>query len=304
MLKSFVGLFLPHHGNNHRPKILHHPSLLALIGLLFVAQASITLIQTKAPQILGYASQIPAQLIIDLTNQKRQQAGLSRLKTNPQLSDAARRKAANMFAKDYWAHNAPDGTKPWKFILAAGYNYLHAGENLARDFSNAESVVEAWMNSPTHRDNLLSPRYQDIGVAVVDGRLSGTETTLVVQMFGTLLAAKNENTTALVQAASTNTPPTSSVPRSLDEVGPTPTPFPTPTPQVLTGSTPPLFNTYQVTRAVSLAFILLIITVLGLDWLIAWQKGLIRLSGKNWAHLTYLGFILLLIIIIKQGLIL
>ena len=65
-----------------------------------------------------------------------------------------------MIAKNYWAHNAPDGASPWSFFKNVGYRYLYAGENLARDFGDSASVVNAWMNSPTHRDNLLSGRYR------------------------------------------------------------------------------------------------------------------------------------------------
>ncbi|MCG2685812.1 CAP domain-containing protein, partial [Candidatus Parcubacteria bacterium] len=72
----------------------------------------------------------------------------------------------------------------WYFIVGVGYDYLYAGENLAKDFSHSSGVVDAWMNSPTHRENLVNPRYEDIGLAVVNGTLNGVETTLVVQMFG------------------------------------------------------------------------------------------------------------------------
>ncbi len=300
MLKTFIRLFFPHHSNNHRSKLLHHQSLLFLIGLLFLSNAALQLIQLKAPQILGFASQIPPQRIIELTNQNRTAFGLPALVLNERLSDAARRKAAHMFTKNYWAHNSPDGTKPWSFILAAGYDYLHAGENLARDFNNSESIVEAWMNSPSHRDNLLNPRYVDIGVAVVDGQLTGGETTLVVQMFGTpqtsapQVSSDSNNTSTLVLSeivtvASAATPSEEVISRFND---------------VPTESTFPLFDTFQVARSISLAFAFLIMLTLAVDWLIAWQKNLIRISGRSWAHLTFFGFIAILLIIIKQGLIL
>jgi hypothetical protein len=64
------------------------------------------------------------------------------------------------------------------------YNYTYAGENLAMNFSEAEDALSAWLASPTHRDNILSQNYEDIGVAVVVGEINGTETTLVVQLFG------------------------------------------------------------------------------------------------------------------------
>lgn len=308
MLSNFVHLFLPHHSNNHKPKILHHQSLLFLTGLLLFAHAGLNFLQIKAPNILGYSSQIPPQKIVELTNQRRAALGLSQLTVDDRLSDAARRKAADMFNKNYWAHNAPDGTKPWSFVLAAGYSYLHAGENLARDFTNPENVVDAWMNSPSHRDNLLNSRYQNIGVAVVDGQLTGTETTLVVQMFGTPQQAapkvtqESNSVVAPVMAAQT---PQEEVQEVKDEVKEEVlvqvTPIPTP---IAIEEATPVISTFQASKAISSAFILLIVLVLIIDWLVAWQKNLIRLSGRNWAHLTYLGFVAILVIIIKQGLIL
>ena len=86
-----------------------------------------------------------------------------------------------MFSKDYWAHNAPDGTTPWVFIKNTGYNYIYAGENLARGFNSASDVINAWMNSPEHRQNVLSPNYQNVGFAVATGTLSGEDTVLVVE---------------------------------------------------------------------------------------------------------------------------
>jgi hypothetical protein len=106
------------------------------------------------------------------------------------LEQAALKKAQDMFAKNYWAHYAPDGsTTPWKFILAAGYVYKYAGENLAKDFDTSTSVMSAWMASAGHRANIVSKNYKDIGMVAVSGTLSGEETTLVVQMLGSTLGA-------------------------------------------------------------------------------------------------------------------
>jgi len=112
-----------------------------------------------------------------------------------------------MFAKDFWAHIAPDGTTPWKFILDSGYKYLYAGENLAKDFQTSDDVVAAWMASKMgHRENILNTHYNEIGVAVVNGTLGGFQTTLVVQMFGsTAVAAGGSEVSA---APSTQPAPT------------------------------------------------------------------------------------------------
>jgi len=129
---------------------------------------------------------ISPETLINLTNQQRQAAGLQPLNESPALDASATAKAQDMLARDYWAHFAPDGTTPWSFMSQAGYQYRHAGENLAMDFSTDDDVMTGWMNSPTHRANVLGD-YRDVGIAVVQGTLLGEQTTLVVAHYGTPL---------------------------------------------------------------------------------------------------------------------
>ncbi len=274
MASNPLHLFLPHQHNNFKARLLHHHSLLVLLGIFIMAQSAISIFHTANPNVLGYASQISPTAIVELTNRQRQAAGLNTLKENKLLDEAAAAKAADMFARDYWAHNAPDGTEPWSFVLGSGYSYLHAGENLARDFRDPDSVVTAWMKSPSHKANLISSKYRDIGVAVVDGKLNGVETTLVVQMFGTSQSA---------------TPSVAS--RNISVV-----------PQVFAGEA--RISSFDVSRSISLAFAILIIFTLAFDWLIVWRRNIIRISGKTWAHLTYFLTLLAILILLKQGLVL
>lgn len=188
LLETIAHLFHPRRSNNHRPKLLHPE---ALIGLLFIAVGGYMLIQSTnhvgLPRglVLGYASNISTTQVVELSNKERESAGLSNLTLNTQLSAAANAKAQDMFAHQYWAHTSPTGREPWDFIHESGYRYRVAGENLARDFMETPEMVSAWMASPTHRANIMNAKYSEIGVAVVNGMLNGTETTLVVQMFGT-----------------------------------------------------------------------------------------------------------------------
>lgn len=133
---------------------------------------------------MSYATNIDKDTIIQLTNQERTSRGIGALKESPQLDSSASQKAADMFAKDYWDHFAPDGTSPWYFFKQAGYNYSWAGENLARDFQTSSGTVAGWMASPGHRDNMLNTNFTDIGIAVVNGTLGGEQTTLVVEHLG------------------------------------------------------------------------------------------------------------------------
>jgi hypothetical protein len=157
--------------------------------------------QNHLGNILGYASDISVSEVIRLTNQERAKSGLTQLQINSELSNAAAGKARDMFEKQYWSHTSPSGTEPWDFITGAGYSYRVAGENLARDFSNTSSMVQAWMTSPTHRDNIMHPRYQEIGIAVVNGSLDGVETTLVVQMFGAPKVVAVDPAPSIVESA-------------------------------------------------------------------------------------------------------
>lgn len=185
MFKFLKHLFLPHEKNNHRAKIIHNSSLATILSLFLILNFAWYFVSSVRPDILGVSYSISESELLTLVNQERIERGLAPLTLNPQLSDAARRKAADMLEKNYWAHFAPDGqTSPWGFIRAAGYNYIHAGENLARGFTDSQSAVNAWMSSQTHRDNLLADKYKDVGFAIVPGTLTGEETVLIVEMFG------------------------------------------------------------------------------------------------------------------------
>lgn len=157
---------------------------LANLILILLIVSRISTLKNHDLHILGFATDINTNDLLVQTNTQRQQNGLSALTYNNVLSNAAYQKANDMFDDDYWAHVAPDGKTPWDFIISNGYKYTYAGENLAKDFSKSSSVVSAWMNSPSHRANILNPNYTEVGFAVVNGNLNGEETTLVVQMFG------------------------------------------------------------------------------------------------------------------------
>lgn len=177
--KSF---FVPTKENHQKPYLLSKVAIIFYTFVLVFVNSFGGLIGLSEVE----ASSITPENIIALTNQERLGYGLNTLSTNAQLSAAALAKANDMFEKQYWDHFGPNGESPWQFIRAAGYNYVYAGENLAKGFRTAEGVHEAWMASPTHKANIVSGNYKDIGVAVVEGELLGKQTTLVVQMFGNL----------------------------------------------------------------------------------------------------------------------
>lgn len=283
MANPFTILFAPHPHNNHKAKILQPRSVVILIGLFIMGRSIVDITVGLKPGILGYASQIDPDKVIQLTNNERLNAGVSIVKENTQLDQAALAKATDMFENNYWAHVSPTGTEPWYFITASGYKYQHAGENLARDFSNPTDVVKAWMASPTHRQNLLDAKYKDIGVAVMDGTINGVETTLVVQMFGS-------TQTSVAKIASTevsNTAYAQEAPQTQVKAAPSPEVSP-----------------MDLSRAWSLAFVVLVLFALSLDWIFVLRYNIVRISGKTWAHLTYFIGLAIILIIIRQGIVL
>ena len=305
-MKSFLRHFLlPHHTNNHRPKILHHDTLLALVLLLlslFLVQQPL---QKNFPSVLGISSNISVQELLTLTNQRRQENGLSALQLNPQLSEAAAQKAQDMFAKNYWAHIAPDGTTPWYFIKNSGYDYLYAGENLARGFSTSPEVVDAWMASPSHRENMLSPNYNEIGFAISSGSLTGSETVLVVEMFGTPYLANEKQTTPEIAGAVTVPSPTDSIipTVTLDQTAVQPN-------EANSGSVvaaiknEPLIDSQSWTRNIVFFLLCLFIGVLVVDLIVIERKQIARVVSHNVDHIIFLLMILIVVIMIGKGLIL
>jgi len=135
----------------------------------------------------AFASDITAENITYLLNKERVYHGLSPFNVDIDLNHAAKNKSKDMLNRNYFEHYAY-GLTPWDFINNAGYKYLYAGENLAMDFQTSEGMVNAWMNSPLHRKNILSEDYEDIGIGIVKGVFvengQEKETIVVSNMFG------------------------------------------------------------------------------------------------------------------------
>lgn len=128
--------------------------------------------------------------VITLTNEERAKAGLPKLLKNAELTRAAEAKVDDMFAKQYFEHESPDGKGPSDLATASGYEYILVGENLAfGNFTDDAALVLGWMNSPGHRENILNSKYQEIGVSVKQGIFQGKKTWLAVQEFGTPLSS-------------------------------------------------------------------------------------------------------------------
>ncbi len=192
MLKTIIQkihlFFIPHQKNGYKPHVLRHSTLWLYSFLLLAAKVGVLLVMFFVYPSPAEFSTITANRILELTNRARGEYNLPTLKMSDVLNQAAQKKAQDMILNDYFAHNSPQGASPWHWFKEVGYNYTYAGENLAMNFVDAENALRAWLDSPSHRDNLLGKNYDDIGVAVVLGKINGQETTLVVQLFGTSFA--------------------------------------------------------------------------------------------------------------------
>lgn len=183
--RKLRNLILPHEENNYHPHATRHYFFFAYALIaIFMNLLIFPLLGIKVET--AYAHSIQADELIQFANESRESSGLKPLKSNDELVEAAKKKGQNMFEHNYWAHFGPNGESPWDFIKESGYLYSFAGENLAKNFSTSLDTHNAWMNSPTHRDNILNSRFEDIGIAIMDGQLNGKTTTLVVVMFGAL----------------------------------------------------------------------------------------------------------------------
>ena len=310
--------FVPHEGNNHRAKALHHDALFAYVLLLMVFNLGIRVLHTAAPDILGYATDIRVDQLLQDTNAKRAEAGLSALSLNETLSQAAAGKAADMFANNYWAHTSPQGKTPWDFIIASGYKYTLAGENLAKNFQTSSGVVNAWMESPTHKANIVKSGYKDVGFAVVNGVLNGEETTLVVQMFGTSNAPAIAQVPKVEAAAPVTAPqtepviqnePETVVPTKPAEVAETAIPAPSvaETPVLTSGYSfqkfieSPHLDIPSLTRNIVYVVVGILIGILAVDGMVANRKRIVRLVGHNFSHILFFTALMIGALAIGRG---
>ena len=154
-------------------KIKGVTALLAIVLLALSSSAAVESRSTSRTEIL------------DAMNRERAAKGLRPLKLNAELSLAASDRIRDMFAKNYFAHVSPDGLDPFVWAEQRGYDYRLIGENLAVGF-RGQAVVDGWMRSRGHRENILQRGFQEVGIAIVEGApRRGYRGPTVVAMYGT-----------------------------------------------------------------------------------------------------------------------
>lgn len=184
MKKHFKKFFIPHDDNDHTPHLLTEV-VVGILLLVIVGVFGAVAFQTKmVTHNADFLAAVLPEVLVDLANEDRSEAGVPPLRMNEKLQRAAQMKADHMAQHGYFAHFSPTGESPWKWIREAGYNYRYAGENLAVNFSDSQDVERAWMNSPKHRENILEHNFTEVGIAIARGEYKGQETVFVVQMFG------------------------------------------------------------------------------------------------------------------------
>ena len=196
----FKDYFVPHDGNDNKPKLLRAKSLAAIVIVLLLLKITVTgYLFFIYPDQAEMAAKMTTE-ILKLTNQDRIANNLVPLSLNSVLSASALAKAENMVINNYFAHHSPDGKKPWDWISRDKYAYLLVGENLAMNFTSAQSAHQALMQSPSHQNNILNAKYNDIGLAVISGEMNGKRTNILVELFSyekppqPVLAAKPDQT--------------------------------------------------------------------------------------------------------------
>jgi hypothetical protein len=209
--------FIPHHGNDFRPHFLHGKNAQSIVGIVLVLELLAFIVPTitfvAIVQNSNLASVLPA-VLATLTNEEREHNKLPDLVVSPLLTEAAQLKADDMAKKGYFAHTSPEGITPWHWLNTVGYQYDYAGENLAINFTDSEDVTKAWMNSPTHRANIVKASYREVGTGVATGMFEGRETVFIAQVYANpkptktvAMAYKDEvHTQAITQSVAIDMP--------------------------------------------------------------------------------------------------
>lgn len=168
--------------NSKFSRFIFYVSILFCISLVFqcfvygasnVSDAD-TIIDTQSTAMTA-----EEQEVLNLINEQRRQYGLSELKAYSELQRVAKIKAQDLVNNNYFSHTSPTLGTPFEMLQKEGVTYKFAGENLAGNETGVKAV-NAWMNSPAHKDNILDEDYEYTGICVVDSEVYGK---VYVQLF-------------------------------------------------------------------------------------------------------------------------
>lgn len=207
------------------PQNDYHPGILKAnsVGFFMVLFTILQILSSRStPTQHTLASDLTVTNITSAVNKERQMRNLLTLSTHNSLQTAAQIKSDDMMSRHYFSHTNPEGLYVWPTIVSQGYTpYLQLGENLAIEFYDTESLMSAWMNSPTHRANIVNEGFKDQGMGLAFGTPSqGQYYSAITNTFGALIPPK----------APPIPPPAQPTPKPTPAPSPSPVPKPTPTP--------------------------------------------------------------------------
>ena len=198
-LASFIGLVIFIFSLFFKSFVKVIPYCVYTVGVVVIFFLSIFL-------LLNYNSQsnfqnneldtITKEKILEEINELRLSENLAPLGSNSLLDKSASLKAEDMCNKQYWSHNDPYGNDPWYWIQNVGYEYSNAGENLAKDFTSLDLMLESWKNSPTHFANIVNVNFKEIGIALNTCEFEGVNTMLVVNHFASSAESLKSSTSS------------------------------------------------------------------------------------------------------------
>lgn len=221
------------HGKHHKHSRDYVKTYAPYLPLVISIIASIFLsFWRPTGNTLAYATSMSISGLHSSTNQHRANNGKAALTLNSKLNSSAQAKANDMVARNYWSHNTPDGQEPWVFFDNAGYAYLKAGENLAYGFATSADTVTGWMNSPSHKANMLDSAFTEVGFGFANSpNFNGDgQQTVVVAHYGQPQGAPTPAPAPSTPAPTPQTAPSTT--QSTPAPAPAPEPKPKPTEKI------------------------------------------------------------------------
>ena len=177
-----LDFIIPSEKNGYKAHFIKIPALI----LITIFLALFNLLAKSSISAQDYTNTINSENLLIEHNKLRESNNLPSLKLNAILINSALSKAQEMLETNCWSHFCPPGVDPWKYFDDAGYIYVYAGENLAEGFTSLDEVMNAWMNSKTHRENILKKEFQEVGFGIISGSYQNRANNLIiVAHFGT-----------------------------------------------------------------------------------------------------------------------
>jgi putative flippase GtrA len=183
-MKRLITRYLfPRKENDYQPHLLQRKAMFVLFAVVLGIQ-SLLLVHVSLVSRSPYFASILESVLIESTNVKRTENSRSALVRSSILEKAAQRKANDMAERGYFSHTTPEGKTPWQWFSEGGYAFLFAGENLAVDFVDSTDVMYAWMQSLSHRKNILNNQFTEVGIGIAQGTYKNRSAIFIVQFFG------------------------------------------------------------------------------------------------------------------------